>query len=140
MSFELFGIKDVAIFDLWTLIHILSGISVGYLIILLLKNKGVNKNKSVIIGILSMLVIAYFWELTEYLSETGIFGSIIMNWFYSVEFLPNRLLVDPLTFLFGYFIVLKKPVTFYPALILNLIWLSLNIFIFPDVVYLQRLI
>ncbi|MBU0760121.1 MAG: hypothetical protein KJ600_01195 [Nanoarchaeota archaeon] len=134
----LWGIKDISLFDIWTFIHLLSGIAIGAALLWLTKtdNKKIQTKKIII----STLLIAFLWEILEYSFEIGIFGSTISNWFYAVEFLPNRLIIDPLTVLFGGIIAIKKPKLGIPSAVLAMIFLLIHIFIFPNVVYLQRLI
>lgn len=90
---EIFGDKTVVLLDLWTLQHFAFGIVAGWY---LLKNT-FSHNHAVIFA----FVIAYAWELIEFLAEIGFFGSAIMSWFGGTEFILNRLIIDPLTLYFG---------------------------------------
>jgi len=132
---SVFGIKTISLFDFWVIAHILSGIIIGYLILISKGNKLSNKRI-----IISILIIAYLWEITEYFAEIGLFGIPLMKWFYGVEFLPNRLLIDPLLILLGYFIVKRYPKTLIPSVIVYSIWILIHIFIFPDTTYLNRIL
>ena len=141
MSFEFWGLKDVALFDLWSFIHILAGISIGFLVILMTRKWKIKKKEKMKINFIILLSIIFFWEILEYLFEIGVFGLSIMNWFYGTEFFLNRLIIDPSTFLLGSFIIYKKQnrVLFSFAIIISLTWLLIHIFIFPNVIYLQNL-
>lgn len=97
MDFFLWGLKTNSLFDFWVIPHILSGVIIGYLIPRLNNNL---KGRHIIT---SVLIIAYLWEIIEYFSEVGLFSTRLMNWFYGVELLPNRLLVDPSADIIGLF-------------------------------------
>ena len=137
MNVVFWGMKDVAFLDIWSEIHILSGIAIGYLLLNLYKNSKFEKKKAIII---TALVIAYGWEMLEYFLESGLFGKVIANWFYAVEFLPNRIFIDPAMFLVGSLIALKKPTLAIPATFITVAWLLLHIFIFPHAEYIQSLL
>lgn len=134
----LWGIKDISLFDIWTLMHILSGIAIGSALVIFFKteDKKIKSGKIII----CILLIAYLWEILEFSFETGLFGGSIANWFYGIEFLPNRLIIDPLSLLFGSIVAMKRPKFGIPAGIFAIVFFLIHIFIFPNVVYLQRLL
>ena len=134
---EIFGIKTISLIDYWTIIHILSGIIIGFLLLKLQKEENAN-NKIIISNIIAILSLAFAWEIIEYLGEIGVFGNIIKTWLYGIEYLPNRLIIDPLSILLGFFIVLKKPKVFTPATVLCSIWVIIHIFLFKSAVYLNQ--
>jgi hypothetical protein len=118
--------------------HILTGIAISSALILFFKTK--NKEIKLSKIIICVLLIAYLWEILEFSFETGLFGNTIANWFYGIEFLPNRLIIYPLSLLLGSIIDIKKPRLGVPAGIFAITFFLIHIFIFPDVVYLQRLL
>jgi hypothetical protein len=87
-----------------------------------------------------VLWIAFMWEAVEHYLETGLLGFKVEYWFQGVEFWGNRLLADPLLLLFGYWIAKRYPKYVLPARILSAIWLVVHIFLFPDSMYLQRVL
>lgn len=148
----LWGIKTEAIFDVWTLEHLLSGISVGAGCIVYNKKhlgqifasisekvihpKRINFLKYKY-DILAVLFVAFLWETIEHYLETS--GGIIEYWFQGVEFWPNRIIADPLMLVFGYLIAKKNPSLIWPARILSLLWILVHIFVFPHSMYLHEI-
>ncbi|MBR9701441.1 hypothetical protein GOV13_00800 [Candidatus Pacearchaeota archaeon] len=135
---NVWGMKDVALFDPWTFIHILGGIVLGTILFSILKNH--EKTDRIKISILVILIMAYSWEATEMLIEIGFLGETLKHWFWGVEYLPNRIIIDPLATMGGFFLFLKKPNLGKISLFLYLIWWIVHIFIFPNAVYLQQII
>ncbi|MBI4143394.1 hypothetical protein HY487_00755 [Candidatus Woesearchaeota archaeon] len=140
---ELFGFKTVAFFDIWTIEHILSGISVGYAV-KKQNRKGDEKNHSykslVRLDLAIILFLGYLWESLEHYLEDGIAGPSVQYWFQGVEAWPNRIISDPLMLVLGYYIAFKKPVLVIPARVLSVAWLFFHIFIFPNSMYLHYLL
>ena len=135
-------LKTVAFFDIWTLEHLLSGISIGSFSMYLNKKKiknefKVDTHKSYYFDIILVLLIAYVWETAEHYLETGLAGESVEYWFQGVEFWANRFISDPLITVFGYFISKYYPITVTPARIISLLWLLIHIFIFPHSMYLH---
>ena len=142
----IWGLKTIAIFDVWTFEHFLSGISIGALAAAC--NNKIFKNKLDINGrdiktryfdLILVLLAAYSWETVEHYLESGLMGDIIAYWFQGVEFWANRILSDPLITVIGYFIAIKNPKLVNPARIVSLIWLIVHIFIFPHSMYLHEI-
>lgn len=144
----IWGFKTVAMFDVWTIEHILTGLSIGSLIkkdtrkhvknISLIKI--FESHKSVIrFDIIGVLFIAYLWETVEHYLETGLAGAGIEFWFQGVEMWANRLIADPLMLILGYYIVLKNPRLVVPARVLSFVWLFTHIVIFPHSMFLHTL-
>lgn len=151
----LWGVKTVAIFDVWSFEHILSGLSVGDTVKRhtrkhlnnIFKDLGAkkdskhhHKHKSIIrLDLIGVLFLAYIWEAIEHYLESGVAGNTVAYWFQGVEFWPNRLISDPLMLVLGYYIAKKYPVLVWPARGLSLIWLLVHIFVFPHSMYLHQL-
>ena len=142
----IWGLKTIAIFDVWTFEHFLSGISIGALAvrinIKIFKNK-LNLNSQNIrtryFDLILVLLAAYTWETVEHYLESGLTGDMVAYWFQGVEFWANRIISDPLITVIGYFIAIKNPKLVTPARIVSLIWLLVHIFIFPHSMYLHEL-
>ena len=138
----IWGLKTVAFFDIWTVEHLLSGISIGSFSMYLNKKKiknefKIDKHKGYYFDVILVLLIAYIWETAEHYLETGLAGESVEYWFQGVEFWANRFISDPLITVFGYFISKYYPTTVTPARIISLLWLLIHIFIFPHSMYLH---
>src|SRR3989344_5821068 len=145
----IWGLKTVAMFDVWTFEHILSGLSIGYLIKKgnqkHLKNislvKFFESHPSVIrFDIITVLFLAYLWETVEHYLETGLAGASVEFWFQGVEVWTNRMIIDPLMMIIGYYIAFKNPKWIVPARVISVLWLLIHVFIFPHSMYLHTLI
>lgn len=150
----IWGVKTISIFDVWTIEHILSGLSIGSAVLVnshkslgqvfsnikehVFPPKKINYLK-IKYDIIFVLFLAYIWETFEHYLETGLLGTKVEYWFQGVEFWPNRLIADPLMLVLGYWIVKKIPKLVWPARVLSLIWLFIHIFIFPHSMYLHTL-
>ncbi len=147
----LFGDKTVAWFDLWSLEHISSGMSLGNLTALACsglakRNTGrpalacapsglIEKSWPFIVG----LWLAYIWESVEFYLEAGYSGNEkVTFWFHGVEFWGNRLIADPICTLVGMLIVAHIPRLTWPARLFSLAWLAANILLVPHSMYLQH--
>jgi hypothetical protein len=132
--------------DVWSIEHVLSGLSIGRtvkkanhnLLCKLLKDLD-HKYQSLHLDIIGVLFLAYLWETIEIYLEMGLLGSHVEYWFFGVEFWANRIIFDPLALVLGYIIVKRYPQLLIPARILSAIWLFVHIFIFPHSMYLHTL-
>ncbi len=118
----IFGDRRFAFFDLWTLQHVLSGVIVGFLI-LFLKNGIAFKEY-----LISILLVAFLWELFEVGMEHGLMGQVVADWKFGYEFILNRVLVDPLSVLIGGILQWHFKNFVYVSLPLASLWLLANIF------------
>ena len=142
----IWGFKTIAFFDIWTLEHLLSGISIGALSMqindkVFLKNLNISREqiKTSYFDLIFVLLLAYIWETAEHYLETGLAGNLVEYWFQGVEFWANRFISDPLITVMGYYISKKYIFLVNPARILSLLWLLIHIFIFPHSMYLHEL-
>lgn len=133
---QLWGLKTVALFDVWSIEHFFMGITVGVIVSYLLRKTPHSTLK--FFG--AVLVLAYLWELVEYQLEVGHSGiKAVTYWFQGVEYWPNRLGSDPALVLLGAFVSLRYKTVHLPARIISFTWLGVHIFIFPHCMYLQTL-
>ena len=133
----LWGYKDIALLDIWTVEHIVSGASIGgFLKFYSDKFLEINRNRSLLFFTFLMFL-AYLWESVEHYLETGMGGDAVMHWFYGVEHWSNRLISDPLMLVIGCLIVLRFPVVKWPTRIFSVSWLFIHIFVFPHSMYLH---
>lgn len=144
----LWGLKTVAMFDVWTFEHILTGISVGTAV--KKRNHRVLKNllgfdhdrhaPPLHFDLIGVLFVAFLWEAIEHYLEIGLAGQTVEYWFQGVELWSNRLLSDPAMLVVGYFIAKRFRFLIIPARVLSVLWLVTHIFIFPHSMYLQELL
>ncbi|MEM7697655.1 MAG: hypothetical protein AAF236_04535 [Verrucomicrobiota bacterium] len=142
----IWGKKTDAMMDVWTIEHLLSGISVGMFVILtnrrILSRFGdeVPSEKSMLsFDLVGVMFLAFLWETFEHYLETGLAGERVEFWFQGVEFWANRLIFDPLMLVLGYLLVRKFPKIVLPARILSIIWLVVHVFVFPHSMYLHEI-
>lgn len=132
MTWGLFGPKTCSVFDVWTIEHVLSGCSIGYLLRQTISDKSQQ--------LLALGIIAFAWETLEHYLEEGVVGQVVALWFHGVEFWANRLVADPVAMLVGWTLAGAFPRLVAPARVLSLVWLTLHIFAFPHSMYLQEFI
>jgi len=144
----LWGLKTIAAFDVWSIEHILSGLSVGHSV---KKNnvkhtKRLNPNVSSLnktvmrYELLVVLFIAYLWETIEHYLEQGLGGAWLEYWFQGTEMWANRLITDPLMLVVGYYFIKKYPFLVIPARILSVLWIAVHLIAFPHSMYLHSLL
>lgn len=142
---ELWGLKTEAAVDVWTIEHLLSGMSIGSFVAV--QNQTVFRSqleldsKHPIIrhfDLVAVLLLAFAWEAIEHYLETGLAGARVEHWFQGVEHWSNRLISDPLMLVIGYEIMRRWNQTVLPARILSAIWLLVHIFIFPHSMWLHE--
>lgn len=126
---EIFGNKVTAVLDVWTVEHVLSGMSCGHLV-----RTHVPRD-----AILLLLLGAFAWECLEHYLETGLCGAAVAAWFHGVEFWLNRCVADPAAILCGFWIIRKCPALAWPARVLSLAWLAGHIVFMPHSMYLHEL-
>ena len=77
----IWGLKTTAIMDVWTIEHVLSGLSVGHAVVnnnhkVFKKKFGLERHHIITnhFDIIGVLFLAYFWETIEHYLEIGIAG------------------------------------------------------------------
>lgn len=141
----LWGHKSSALFDVWSVEHILAGLSIGSLVIkgtarLAWRNNfpedfALRRRFDVVM----VLMIAFLWETVEHYLELGLLGSLVTDWFAGVEYWGNRIITDPLMVLAGYVLVRNRPGLVWPARVLSALWLLVHVFVFPHSMYLHEI-
>lgn len=150
----LWGLKTVATFDVWTIEHFLSGMSVGSAV-LIYNHENICRQFSHVKGKLNtavmralkcrydiflVLLAAFIWETLEHYLEVGLAGQNVLYWFQGVEFWSNRMIADPLMLVLGYLLVRRYKTLVVPARILSALWLFVHIFVFPHSMYLHEIV
>jgi hypothetical protein len=137
----IWGLKTQALFDVWSIEHFISGITLGGLIagkkVPALEN--LPKAYFYRYHLYKILFFSFLWECIEHYLETGLAGSEVEYWFQGVEFWANRLITDPILVVLGYVSVYKYPSLLLPGRIFSTIWLFFHIVVFPHSMYLQTL-
>lgn len=142
----IWGLKTQAIMDVWTIEHVLSGISVGsavkkrhYNVFKKVLGLDSHNHKSFHFDMMGVLFLAYAWETLEHYLEIGLAGGAVEYWLQGVELWANRMISDPIMLVVGYMIATRFPQAVWPARILSVTWLIVHIFIFPHSMYLHEL-
>ena len=146
----IFGAKTIAALDLWSIEHVMSGLSIGHEVKRGTRShlkhhfpaahEHVHISAALKLELMGVLCLAYMWETFEHYCETGLFGPQVEYWFQGVEAWSNRLIADPLLLVVGYFIASRYPVLVVPARIFSVTWLLVHVFIFPHSMYLQEML
>ena len=143
---KLWWVKTEAMMDAWSFEHILSWISVGFLI--MSSNYKIFEKKiwfdptkinTRYFDLMWVLFLAFAWETIEHYLEVWIAWETVKIWFQWVEYWPNRIIFDPLMLVFWYFLARKYTKIVAPARFLSVVWLFVHIFIFPHSMYLHNL-
>ena len=131
----LFGDRQVAIFDLWTIEHFLLGIMVGFA----LNKMRPELQKDAIVYALALLMADYAWEAVELAMELGATGSGVSHWKQGFEHWSNRLIGDPGAVLLGGLVQQYYPNAWRYAVGPWIIWGLLN-YRAADSMYIQNLL
>ncbi len=133
---EIWGDKTIALLDVWSFEHFISGITIGGLVLYFTRNKSLSVWH--FFGI--VLTLAYLWEFFEYQLEVGRSGiERVTYWFQGVEHWANRLGSDPFFVLIGALLGRRHVFTQIPARFVSLIWMGTHVFVFPHCMYLHTL-
>lgn len=139
----LWGVKTEASFDVWSIEHIIMGISVGCFASWLCKKivgeEKISEKLQTKISFLITLMVAFMWETLEHYLEEGLWGAAVEFWLQGVEHWSNRLICDNLMVLSGWYIYQQKNKVVWFARIFSFVWLFVHIFIFPHSMYLHEL-
>ncbi|MDR1694798.1 MAG: hypothetical protein LBR70_06390 [Lactobacillaceae bacterium] len=138
------GVKTEAAFDVWSIEHLIMGITVGWIadkIISkrILGDEKVSEKTRNRINVVIVLMIAYMWETLEHYIETGLFGGPVRYWFQGVEHWTNRLIFDNIMVVLGWTIYVKRGGFVWFARVFSIVWLTVHIFMFPHSMYLHTM-
>ncbi|RAP37735.1 hypothetical protein DID80_03740 [Candidatus Marinamargulisbacteria bacterium SCGC AAA071-K20] len=142
----IWGLKTTSLMDVWSIDHVLSGMSVGYIAYTFNRSlqhkyslKVENETFFTIIDIVLVLLLAFMWETFEHYLEIGLMGSTVEYWFQGVEYWANRFIFDPLMLVVGYFYIRSHGSQINVFRVLSVLWLVVHIFIFPHSMYLHEI-
>ena len=143
---QIFGNKTVALFDLWSIEHLVSGMATVIVVEFLCKkflpelydSKMVSEKNRKIMLLISFAVLIFLWEALEFYLEAGYtHNEHVTYWFQGVEYWGNRLITDPVITLIGAYIGLSYRKITLPARVFSITWLLVHVFVFPHCMYLQ---
>lgn len=97
---EIWGFKDVAVFDVWTFEHVASG--------MVISSFAISQRKWFFHPIALTLLISFGWEMVEHYIETQSYP-LLMDWFAGTEHWANRIVADQLAVLIGFTLVKAFP-------------------------------
>jgi hypothetical protein len=153
----LWGTKNQAFFDWWSLEHYFSGLSLGAFIyifinkMLIRKEINITKSDNIKIQFVVLLALNYMWEALEHYLEEGVAGEAVAYWFYGVEHVLNRMVSDPLMVMLGWATIMlyfkyiqkndynKKSWLLIFLRVFTISWLAVHIFVFPHSMYLHEI-
>ncbi len=129
---QIFGSREVAMLDFWSVEHLLWGVVTYAFVSWCLGKRG---NARTCFAIL--FVVAYGWEVAEYLMELGYAGEAVSSWKCGVEHWSNHLLADPLLVLLGGWLQAKRQNLWKWAVGPWLVWGVAN-YLSPTSMYIQE--
>ncbi len=139
----IWGHKSIAIFDVWSIEHVLAGVSIGAFVIkasqYMHRRRGSSERATP--GdkhIATVLLLAFCWETAEHYMELGLIGLAVADWFAGVEIWGNRMITDPLMVFLGYKVAYHRPHFVWPARVLSAAWLVVHVMVFPHSMYLHE--
>lgn len=145
----LFGNKTVAWFDVWSVEHFVSGVGLSVvfayfartLYVVSFDGKAKTDELSIRYYLPLFLSLAYCWEALEFYAEAGYTNiDAVTHWFQGVEYWANRLITDPIMLVMGAMLGLRQTKFVFWARGFSVIWLYFHLAVFPDSMYLQRLL
>ena len=131
---ELFGHKTTAIFDIWSVVHFLTGCGLAYPMATLSQRFQLGEREKVVV----VLLISAVWELVEIYLELGaIGGAAVEYWFQGVEHPLNRIFGDQVLLLLGYLVARNSARISIVAKTASGVWLLWHIFLLPHSMWIQ---
>ena len=131
---ELFGHKSLALFDLWSVAHFLTGCGLVYVFRAIDRLRRASVEAQLVV----VLLISCSWELVEMYLELGLGGAAVAAWFNGIEHPANRILADQILFLGGFALTLRHPWAALPAKVAAAAWLFVHVAFLPHSMYLQE--
>jgi len=125
---QLFGHKSMAIFDVWTISHVVTGAVLSYVAIAM---RSINLQHPIML----LLVVSLSWEIVEHYIEAAELAAL-SNWFAGEEILLNRLVADQVAVVSGFYLIKKYPKALLSCMAIGLgililhIWLGSSMYFF----------
>jgi len=137
----IWGLKTEAAFDVWSIEHLVMGVSVGwfsmYLTSKIVGDEKISDKLKLRISFIITLLVAYIWETLEHYLEVGLAGHAVEYWLQGVEHWSNRLIFDNLMVMSGWWVYQQQNKMVWFARVFSVIWLFVHIVIFPHSMYLH---
>ncbi|MFH2105542.1 MAG: hypothetical protein ABII72_04910 [Parcubacteria group bacterium] len=127
----LFGYRNNAVLDFWSVHHFLAGIVIGRV--------ALQKFKKPLLFVSAVLFVALTWEGLELLMEAGKMGLVVATWKEGFEHWGNRFIGDFLAVMLGGLVARRYHQLWKYALIYCLVWFTLNAAM-PNSMYIQSVI
>jgi hypothetical protein len=124
----LIGHKTAAMFDLWSIAHFLSGVSLAALLPRWLATRSSSRRSEIVL----LLLVSLAWESLEHYLEEGLAGAWLAGWFDGVEHWSNRLIGDQLMILAGFWFYQRSPGSAIRLKAASLAWLAVHLVMLPD--------
>ncbi len=136
---QIFGHKTLALFDIWTIEHFISGANIGFFVSYLRSKMQLSSDRRtvIVLNICFLLIIELFWEIFEHYVELGLVIPSWQYWFQGPEHFLNRIISDPAITLLGLYFIIEFPRSRIFCSIFSCVWLFFHIVIFPHSMYLQ---
>ncbi len=139
----IWGLKTEAAFDVWSIEHLIMGVTVGcfstWAANKLIKDEKISDGLRLKISFVITLLVAYMWETLEHYLEEGLAGHAVEYWLQGVEHWSNRLFCDNLMVISGWWIYQQKDRIVWFARVFSVVWLFVHIVIFPHSMFLHEL-
>lgn len=139
----IWGLKTEAAFDVWSIEHLVMGVSVAcfsmWVVRKLVGDEKISDSLRLKISFIFTLLVAYMWETLEHYLEVGLAGHAVEYWLQGVEHWSNRLFCDNMMVISGWWIYQQKNRLIWFARVFSIIWLFVHIVIFPHSMYLHSL-
>ena len=131
---ELIGHKTTAIFDIWSVVHFLTGCGLAYPMATLSQRFKLGEREKIAL----VLLISAIWELVEIYLELGtIGGEAVQFWFQGVEHPLNRIFGDQILLLLGYLLTRNSMRASLLAKTASGAWLLWHVFFLPHSMWVQ---
>lgn len=158
---NLFGDKRDSLFDVWSIEHFVSGLTIGSILLCIMakhfltpavkeamanpyqkSNPFFTDRQFLFNYFMIIALIAYLWEVLEFYMEAGYTNNDkITYWFQGVEYWLNRVVTDPAMVVLGSWCALKlrSSIARWSGRSFSATWVGVHVFVFPHCMYLQEI-
>jgi len=137
------GLKTEAAFDVWSIQHLMMGVSLACIaelaVNLLSRRETMSEALKVKFSFIIVFLCAAIWEIFEHYVELGLLGGKVAHWFQGQEHWTNRLIFDNVMVMLGWFVFQKNNRFVWFARVFSCVWLFFHIAVFPHSMYLHEL-
>jgi hypothetical protein len=157
---QLFGNKEVSLFDIWSIEHFVAGVTLGSLLLIVMpkyfcndlvpsepggrKDTPYSTSRLFLFNyFIIILLLSYIWEVLEFYMEAGYtYNEKITYWFQGTEYWLNRAVSDPLMVALGAWAAIKctSRAFFWGMRSFSAVWVGVHVFVFPHCMHLQDML